>query len=151
MKPGPLERLRAVAERNAAQLARDQAKREARRKKMAIKKAEMRRHVARAQAVAEANEKAREEIQVQRAAARAAAKKVRDAAKRVALKEAWRIEAEAAAARGEPFESDEAQKVYMAGKRSADSRAAKVTKAEQKSMPEPVTEEGGAWDGTAPW
>ena len=94
MKPGPLERLRAVAERNAAQLARDQAKREERRKKMAIKKAEMRRHVARAQAVAEANEKAREEIQVQRAAARAAAKKVRDAAKRVALKEAWRIEAE---------------------------------------------------------
>jgi hypothetical protein len=139
MKPGPLERLQAIAERNAAQVARDQAKREARQKKAAAEKAKVRRQVAKAQPVAEAKEKAREEQQAQRAAARAAAKKARDAAKRAKLKEAWRIEAAAAGARGEPFENDEAQKVYMAGKRSASSRAARVP------------DEGDEWDGTAPW
>lgn len=77
------------------------------------------------QAKEDAREKARAERQAIRVLARAAVLKAAAATKRAALKEAWPAEKEAAVARGEPFESDDAPKVYMAGKRSADARKAK--------------------------
>lgn len=140
----PLERLAAVAERNAAQVARNQALQAAMQQRAANEKAKLRRAAARARAVADAKEKVREQKQAERTAARDAAKRVRDAAKRAALKEAWRTESASAAARGQPFESDEAQRAYMDGKRSLERTAAKAI-VEREEVTGSVIGEGNGW------
>ena len=118
MKPGPLERLQAISDRNAVQVEREKAQRAsaAAAKRVAARK--LRTKARSAQAKVDALEKVREEKQAARDAARAAAKKARDRVKRAKLRAAWRVEAEAAMARGEPFKSDVAQRAYMSGKRS---------------------------------
>ena len=104
-------------------------------------------------AAEKAREVQRETEKATRAATREVAQKARDAAKRATLREEWRVAAEAAVARGEPFKDREEQRVYMQGMRSLAWRAKReaLEKIKATAGPELVPNEGGDRDDSAPW
>ena len=157
IKPARVDspKLRAIAARNAAVVEAMKAKAEVKRKAAAEKAREVatrnRAAAKRERTRRAAREIAAEKLRAEKAAAREVAKKVAARVRKVALQVAWDKAKADAIAHGQPFESDEAQRAYMGGKRTLDARAAKVKPAESEKEPELVTDEGDDWDGGAPW